>query len=217
MGKDEHADGCGCGHDHAHGAHDCGCGHDHDHAGEKNHQGRRELIELIPRVGMRYLMAMPHVCTLGVADALLAAGLADAALGWPWHVVDAASGEVLAQIKTHAGYADGAVRVACVVDLSDSCKTVGTGQLRDGLLARLETWEGAVEAGHAAAGPVAPILSEMFDRTPLLGHAVEVVRPDGSVAAHGAFSGLDVWGRAIVMVDGKELTVAPELARIRGI
>ena len=164
---------------------------------------------------MRYLMAMPHVCTVGVADALVAAGLANAALGWPWQVVDPTSGTVLAQVATPAGYADGAVRVACAVDLADACQAVDAGRLREGLLARLEMWESAVEAGHAAAGPVAPILSEMFDRMPLLGHVVEVVRPDGSVAVTGTFSGLDVWGRAIVVVDGKELTVAPELARLR--
>ena len=88
--------------------------------------------------------------------------------------------------------------------------------LRDAIVARVDAWDEAVAAGRGAAGPLAPVLSEYFDRVPLLGHEAEAVLPDGRVCARGAFCGLDVWGRATLrLADGRELEFASEQASLR--
>lgn len=88
--------------------------------------------------------------------------------------------------------------------------------LRDHIVARVDAWEAAVRGGRAAAGPLAPILSEYFDHIPLLGHEAEAVLPDGRACARGTFCGLDVWGRAeLRLADGREVDFASEQASLR--
>ncbi|WP_307738904.1 biotin--[acetyl-CoA-carboxylase] ligase [uncultured Parolsenella sp.] len=88
--------------------------------------------------------------------------------------------------------------------------------LRRGIVARVDAWSAAYAEGRAAAGPLAPILSEYFDEIPLLGHEAEAVLPDGRVCARGEFAGLDVWGRATLrLADGRELDFASEQASLR--
>ena len=88
--------------------------------------------------------------------------------------------------------------------------------LRRGIMARVGAWSAAYAEGRAAAGPLAPILSEYFDEILLLGHEAEAVLPDGRVCARGEFVGLDVWGRATLrLADGRELDFASEQASLR--
>jgi len=90
--------------------------------------------------------------------------------------------------------------------------------IRDCVVARVDAWETDVSAGRAAAGPLAPILSEYFDCIGALGREVEAILPDGQVFARGRFAGIDVWGRAtIVTPDGRELEITSEQASIREI
>ena len=66
------------------------------------------------------------------------------------------------------------------------------------------------------AGPLAPLLDDYFDTMDAANERVEVVYPNGRVAARGVLAGLDVWGRASVRTDsGRELSISPEQASIR--
>ena len=65
------------------------------------------------------------------------------------------------------------------------------------------------------AGPLAPLLEDYVDRLVGFGREVEVVFPNGNIAARGTFCGVDVWGRATVRTaSGRELEVAPEQASL---
>ena len=80
----------------------------------------------------------------------------------------------------------------------------------------MDAWAAAVNSGHAVAGPLAPVLSEYFDALPLMGARVDVVYPNGNVAATGDFVAVDVWGRATVRLeDGREVVVSSEQASLR--
>lgn len=88
--------------------------------------------------------------------------------------------------------------------------------IRDAVVARADAWAAAVNSGHAVAGPLAPVLSEYFDALPLMGSRVDVVYPNGNVAATGDFVAVDVWGRATVRLgDGREVVVSSEQASLR--
>lgn len=88
--------------------------------------------------------------------------------------------------------------------------------IRDAVVARADAWAAAVNSGHAVAGPLAPVLSEYFDALPLMGARVDVVYPNGNVAATGDFVAVDVWGRATVRLeDGREVVVSSEQASLR--
>ena len=90
--------------------------------------------------------------------------------------------------------------------------------IRSHVVACVDEWAAAVNAGRAVAGPLAPILSDYFDALPLMGREVNVVYPNGNIAATGTFCAVDVWGRATVrLANGKELTISSEQASIRGI
>ncbi len=90
--------------------------------------------------------------------------------------------------------------------------------IRNHVVARVDAWAADVCAGRAVAGPLAPILSEYFDALPLMGREVNVVYPNGNVAATGTFCAVDVWGRATVRTaDDKELVISSEQASIRAI
>ena len=89
--------------------------------------------------------------------------------------------------------------------------------LRDRICARVDAWEADVAAGRAQAGPLAPVLNEYFDSVPLLGHRVDVCRPDGSSLGSGLFAGVDCWGRATVRMDasGQVVEYAAEQVSLR--
>lgn len=90
--------------------------------------------------------------------------------------------------------------------------------IRDHVVARCDEWAAAVNSGHAVAGPLAPILSDYFDRLPLLGHNVRVVYPNGNVMGLGTFVAVDVWGRATVKLgNGQEVVISSEQASIRAL
>lgn len=88
--------------------------------------------------------------------------------------------------------------------------------VRNAVVARVDAWAKAVDAGRAAAGPLAPVLSEYFDMIPALGRTVAVLTPEGRVFDTGTFSGVDVWGRASVQTPaGKERVFPAEAASLR--
>lgn len=88
--------------------------------------------------------------------------------------------------------------------------------VRAHVAARCDRWSADVAAGRAQAGPLAPVLSDYFDALALMGEKVNVVYPNGRIAASGTFVAVDVWGRATVkLADGSEISVSSEQASLR--
>lgn len=161
-------------------------------------------VTLRPKVPMGHVVGTPFVVALGAAEAL------GARVAWP-HGVASADGAPLLEVRTRAGYDDDGLFVAC-----DLAGEGASPQLADAVCARVDAWASDVAAGRAAAGPLAPVLSDYFDACALMGAPVEVLYPNGRVAARGTLAGVDVWGRATVRLeDGRELELAPEQASLR--
>ena len=83
--------------------------------------------------------------------------------------------------------------------------------------AKVDRWAQML-ATRPSPGPMAPVLSDYFDMVPLLGHQVAALSPNGLPMAIGAFSGLDIWGRACVTAaDGSEKELPCEAVIIRAV
>ena len=163
---------------------------------------------LRPSVPMGHMTGVPHVVALGVAREL------GAGVRWP-HEVVAASGEPLVSVDARAGYDDEGVFVRC--DLAwDAERGLDAAALERAAREAIQAWEHDVVAGRAAAGPLAPVLSDYFDALLGMGEKVEVLR-GGRVIGEGTLVAVDVWGRATVRLEGgaQELEIAPEQARLR--
>lgn len=204
-------------------------------------------VVLRPDVPMPFFVGLPAVCSLGVLDALrLDAGVGRAALKWPNDVVldggklagvlvEAGCGPAGAHavcgvgvnVERGPGAREGAPRggeallAAYVADALPDGAAPGIAWLaeavRDRVCARADAWARAVRAGRAAAGPLAPVLDELFDSMPMLGRRVRALRPDGSPMGEGVLRGIDAWGRAIVLMDadGREAELSSEQASLR--
>lgn len=163
---------------------------------------------LRPAVPMGHVTGVPHVCALGVAREL------GARVRWP-HEVVTASGEPLVSVDARAGYDDEGVFVRC--DLAwDAERGFDAAALERAASEAVGAWAQGVAEGRAAAGPLAPVLSDYFDALLGMGEQVEVLRGD-RVIGEGTLVAVDVWGRATVrLANGtQELEVAPEQARLR--
>lgn len=163
---------------------------------------------LRPAVPMGHMTGVPHVCALGVAREL------GARVRWP-HEVVSADGEPLVSVDARAGYDDEGVFVRC--DLAwDAGRDLDAAALEDAAREAVGAWAQGVAEGRAAAGPLAPVLSDYFDALLGMGERVEVLRGD-CVIGEGTLVAVDVWGRATVrLANGtQELEVAPEQARLR--
>ena len=91
------------------------------------------------------------------------------------------------------------------------------GMLRDAMIARVDAWAAKMATMQAGMGPMAPILSEYFDMVPMLGKQVAVIAPTGHVMDTGTFSGLDIWGRAVVITPAGEQNYPSEAVSLRQI
>lgn len=169
-------------------------------------EGVKELrIKLRPKVGMGFYQALPVICSLGISDGVPGSGVA-----WPHGVVSAA-GESVAEVRVRGGYDEEGMFADLSADLAPE---TDVDVVRAALIARVDSWAGAISRG-AAAGPLAPVLSELFDRMPLMGRQVLVTYPNGRPLMRGALCGIDVWGRATVRdASGREAEFAPEQVRI---
>ncbi len=90
------------------------------------------------------------------------------------------------------------------------------GMLRDAMIARVDAWAARMATMQAGMGPMAPILSE-YDMVPMLGKQVAVIAPTGHVMDTGTFSGLDIWGRAVVITPAGEQNYPSEAVSLRQI
>lgn len=179
-------------------------------------------VTVRPQVPMGAFQGLGYVCAMGVAEALRGLGVSFAAVGWPYAVVDARTDAPLCSCTVKAGY-DKGMFCTCTVVAGQQVgllRALGNEQLvaaiQEGVAARVGAWEAQVVAGRAAAGPLAPVLSDYFDLVALMGRPAEAVFPNGNVMARGTLAGMDVWGRAtLVLEDGTQLDIAPEQASIR--
>ncbi len=88
--------------------------------------------------------------------------------------------------------------------------------VRCGIVARCDAWDTSIASGQAAAGPLAPVLSNYFDRIELMGKAVVALYPNGTAFARGTLAGIDAWGKAVLITDeGEELELTSEQASLR--
>ena len=156
-------------------------------------------------VPMGHMAVLPLMCSLAAADA---AG--DALVRWPSGVVGA-DGEELARIRASVRYDGGLVADIAV----SSAPPLDGAALERAFAARMDAWAAETKAGRAKAGPLAPVLPELFDRMWLMGERVSCLYPNGRAFAEGRLAALDVWGRVTVIDDaGVEIEFSPEQAGI---
>ena len=164
-------------------------------------------FELRTEAGMGQLVALPLVCSLGASDALEGSRLA-----WPSGIVDT-DGAMLADIRVGLSYEDG---IVAKIELEPACELArDASELEAAVRSRVAAWEADLAAGRGAAGPLAPVMGEVFDRLSLMGSNVEALLSDGQVFARGFFAGISAWGRATLIIDGRELELSPEQASLR--
>ncbi|MGN0296685.1 MAG: hypothetical protein ACI4B2_05645 [Parafannyhessea sp.] len=172
-------------------------------------------VTVRPDVPMQMYTCLPQVLALGLARALAAAGLAGARVAWPNAV--AVDGDRLLRVDVRAGYDEGMFGNCDVVLLAGDDRALPRGEeLVSALEQTCAQWEDRLRRACVVAGPLAPLLDDYFDTMDAANERVEVVYPNGRVAARGVLAGLDVWGRASVRTDsGRELSISPEQASIR--
>ncbi len=169
---------------------------------------------------MGYLVALPAVASLGVMDALVEAGSADAGLLWPRDVALAPGQGAAFALGSRGGYDDEGIFVHLTIkrvpgETSDDA-VPDAPALERAVFGRVSAWEGDIAAGRSAGGPWAAFLSDYFDHELRMGKEVEVVYPNGRVMARGRLAGLDLWGRATVVTEsGRELEFSAEQALVR--
>lgn len=174
-------------------------------------------LTLRPEVPMGAYQGLGYVCVLGAVEALRSQGQ-ELGIGWPFDLVDAETNERLAHLRVQAGYNEGMFATCELLADKDAFNELVSDLelVSAGIEQRVDSWAEKVRAGQAVAGPLAPILSDYFDATPLLGHPAEAIYPNGNVMASGTFAGIDIWGRATLRTEeGRELEFAPEQASIR--
>lgn len=159
-------------------------------------------LTLRPGVPMGHMMGVPFVCALAAAHKL------GVQVAWPYGVVGEKSEPALA-LSARAGYDDEGMYVALGVEpgpaFAAAANGVGAEDLLAAMSAAVDAWAAHVNAGKAAAGPLAPVLGPYFDAVAGMGGPVRVVRAGRELAA-GTLVAVDVWGRATVrLADGQEL------------
>lgn len=165
--------------------------------------------------------ALGYVCAMGAVCGLRELGVSFAGIGWPQAVVDNRTNHELLSLNLHAGYNKG-MFATCTVVASEQAALLRAlsaddlaAALEHGISERVASWEEEIAAGRGAAGPLAPVLSDYFDLVGLMGKPAVAHYPNGNVLARGTFAGVDIWGRAtLVLDDGHELELSPEQASI---
>lgn len=166
-------------------------------------------------VSMPYVPAVPYVVALGLCQFLRAK---DESFGIRWPYDICYKDQVIASIKTTAGYQEGMFAVVSIAadsgalssafDVADNTELLAK-KVSEMVVQSVSVWEQQVKRARSFAGPIALILSDYFDMVPLLGQQVNKVYPSGNVALTARFGGIDVWGHAILVDhDGKEILVS---------
>lgn len=176
-------------------------------------------VRLRPDVPMQMFTCISAVCAIGACRSLREAGADGAAIAWPANI--SLHGEPLVRISAHAGYEEGLfadVELAWLPDepvASLDWEKIAP-LLPDAVRLACDEWEARLRRAHVVAGPLAPLLDDYFVLLEAANRPVEVVYPNGRLAARGVLCGMDVWGRASVRTaSGRVLDISPEQARIR--
>lgn len=191
-------------------------------------------VRLRPDVPMQMFTCISAVCAIGACRSLREAGADGAAIAWPADI--SLGGEPLVGISAHAGYEEGLfadVELAWLPDGSERAAGRAQGEpaaesvappdwekvaplLPDAVRLACDEWESRLRQARVVAGPLAPLLDDYFELLEAANRPVEVVYPNGRLAARGVLCGMDVWGRASVRTaSGRVLDISPEQARIR--
>ena len=142
-----------------------------DSNGKSTDQGEKHVecaLILRPDVSMQQVMGIPYVVAYGLVEALEDA-VSNIGIAWPYGIV--IGDTPVASIRAHAGYADGMFVVCGLTfdfeEFPEVEELLATGalsltNLAQKVMAMVGSWAENVKAGHAAAGPLAPILNEDF-------------------------------------------------------
>ena len=155
---------------------------------------------------MGFYQALPLVCSLGLADVR-----EDLKVMWPSGVITP-KGSRVAEVRVSGGYDAEGVYADLLARLAPD---IPADKAEQAVVSRVDAWAADVAAGRGAAGPLAPVLSELFDRMYLMGCEVKVQRPDSPASMTSILCGIDAWGRATVRDRlGNPHDIAPEQAII---
>ncbi len=180
-------------------------------------------VRLRPDVPMQMFTCISAVCAIGACRSLREAGADGATIAWPADI--SLDGEPLVRISAHAGYEEGLfadVELAWLLDAPATAPAAAPDWekvaplLPDAVRLACDEWESMLRRARVVAGPLAPLLDDYFELIEAANRPVEVVYPNGRLAARGVLCGMDVWGRASVRTaSGRVLDISPEQARIR--
>jgi BirA family biotin operon repressor/biotin-[acetyl-CoA-carboxylase] ligase len=88
--------------------------------------------------------------------------------------------------------------------------------LRERVTLAVGEWAARLRAqGASLASPLDPILGELYDAMPALGHRVVALSPQGETVASGVLAGVDGWGRAVLATQAGECHLASEQVSLR--
>lgn len=180
-----------------------------------------------PSVPAHMLPGLPIACSLGILDALHAAGCSKAQLKWPNDLV--VKGHKLAGILTELGTSSAGVFAVCGVGLNmqapqvEKRRTAGAAALeptglideldagfevptldelaqsiRTALLNRLDRWQTEVLDSVGGEAPLHALVGDYNAVLAYVGMPVNVFAIDGNLVAQGAFAGVDEHGNALV-------------------
>ncbi|MBP3883890.1 MAG: hypothetical protein J6D54_02980 [Olsenella sp.] len=193
-------------------------------------EGRSVTVRLRPDVPMQMFTCIPAVSAIGACRSLRDAGVDGASIAWPANI--SLDGESLVRISAHAGYEEGMfadVELTWLPEegeiLLNRAQDVSVASLdweglapalSDAVRRACDEWASGLRRARVVAGPLAPLLDDYFGLLEIANQPVEVVYPNGRLAARGVLCGMDVWGRASVRTaSGKVLDISPEQASIR--
>lgn len=183
---------------------------------------------LRPGVPQHLMTGLPAACGLGTLRALEGFGFEGIRLKWPNDLV--AGDAKLAGLLAEAGWASGGVYAVLGIGvnlavpevedappralaatglsalLSEGAEMPAVDELaeavRAGVVASVDAWAAAVRAAGPAALPLSGIMDELYDHMAYMGEYVALIDREGRPYAAGTLTGLDVWGRALVRIDG---------------
>lgn len=180
-----------------------------------------------PEVPATMLPGLPIACSLGILEALHAAGCSRAQLKWPNDVV--VGGHKLAGILTELGTCGSDVFAVCGVGLNmqapqvEKRRTAGAAALepiglidalepgfelpsldelaqniRTSLLGRVECWQNEIADAPVGEAPLHVLVGDYNVVLAYVGMPVNVFAIDGNLVAQGTFVGVDEQGSALV-------------------
>ena len=166
-------------------------------------EGFELSVVVRPDVPMGFMEGIGFVATMACVHGFEKQSFRDLKVFWPFTIMKDLMN--FARVECRAGYADGMFAVVTVYCNQEYNEYIGRALIKE-ILKDVASWEEDIKAKKINAGPAAGVISEYFDYTHLLGENVAIASDAGRIVCAGTFGGLDVWGRAcIVLEDGSEV------------